>query len=63
MMMKTEDGDSDSYLYALIYAQRGDVAKALKSLETAFQLHDAGLAFLKVDPYLIHYARIALPGD
>jgi len=52
MMMKTEDGDSDSYLYALIYAQRGDVAKALKSLETAFQLHDAGLVFLKVDPLL-----------
>jgi hypothetical protein len=45
-------GDRAAYQYAEIYAQWGDAAKALKWLETAVRLRDAGLGWLKGDPLL-----------
>jgi TolB-like protein/Flp pilus assembly protein TadD len=45
-------GDSGAYNYATIYAQWGRTADALRWLGTAFQLHDSGLAILRVDPML-----------
>jgi len=38
--------------YSEVYAQWGNVAQALDSLETAERLQDGGLAFLKTDPLL-----------
>ena len=45
-------GDSGAYDYATIYAQWGDVPKALDWLETALRLRDPGLVELKTEPYL-----------
>jgi TolB-like protein/Tfp pilus assembly protein PilF len=45
-------GDAAAVEYAEVYAQRGDIPKALEWLEAAMRLHDPGLAFLKVDPDL-----------
>jgi len=45
-------GDDASFQYAEIYAQWGNVPKALEWLETAYQVHDTGLVDLKVDPML-----------
>jgi TolB-like protein len=41
-----------AYQYAIIYAQWGDTAKALEWLDTAVQLRDPGLRFLKTDAFL-----------
>jgi hypothetical protein len=38
-----------AYQYASIYAQKGDMPIALDWLDTAYQLKDPGLAWLKVD--------------
>jgi tetratricopeptide (TPR) repeat protein len=50
--MKAALGDAAAYQYAAIYAQWGDRAKALESLETAWRLRDPGLETLKTDPLL-----------
>jgi TolB-like protein/tetratricopeptide (TPR) repeat protein len=45
-------GDAAAYQYAEIYAQWGDIPKALEWLETAYRLRDSGLAALKADTIL-----------
>jgi TolB-like protein/Tfp pilus assembly protein PilF len=50
--MKTALGDAAAYQYAAIYAQWGNRAQALASLETALRLRDPGLSQLKTDPLL-----------
>ena len=46
------EGKSGAYSYARIYAQWGDAPKALDWLETALQLRDPQLAYLKTEPLL-----------
>jgi hypothetical protein len=50
--IKAATGDASAYQYATIYAQWGNRAKALESLEMAWRLRDPGLEFLKTDPLL-----------
>ncbi|HEY6619792.1 MAG TPA: hypothetical protein VIY68_09625 [Steroidobacteraceae bacterium] len=50
--MKAAGGDAAAYQYATIYAQWGQRAKALESLETALRLRDPGLQNLKTDPLM-----------
>jgi hypothetical protein len=50
--MQAEEGDSASYQYAEIYAQRGDVGTALQWLDTAVRVSDTGLHYMKVDPFV-----------
>jgi TolB-like protein/Flp pilus assembly protein TadD len=45
-------GNSFAYQYAEIYAQSGEISKALEWLETAYQLRDAGLVYSKTDSLL-----------
>jgi TolB-like protein len=45
-------GDAASYQYATIYAQRGDVARALQWLETALRVRDPGVTLIRTDPFL-----------
>jgi TolB-like protein/tetratricopeptide (TPR) repeat protein len=42
-------GEGDAYQYVEIYAQWGDKERALRWLETAWRLRDAGLGGLRVD--------------
>jgi len=44
--------DAEAFQYAEIYAQWGNIPKALEWLETAYRVHDPGLSELKVDPML-----------
>jgi hypothetical protein len=44
------NGDAAAFQYASIYAQWGDVPKALEWLDTAMRLRDPGLIQLKPDP-------------
>jgi TolB-like protein/Flp pilus assembly protein TadD len=46
------DGDSGSYQYAEIYAQRGDIPRALTWLDTAERVGDTGLHYMRVDPFV-----------
>jgi len=41
-----------AYQYATVYAQWGNLAKALEILDTALRLQDPGLEYLKTDPLL-----------
>ena len=50
--MESNFGDEGAYAYAKIYAQWGDVPKALEWLETAVRLSNSGLEELKVEPFL-----------
>jgi len=50
--LKAALGDAAAYQYATIYAQWGQRAKALESLDTAWRLRDPGLETLKTDPLL-----------
>lgn len=50
--MKAAQGDLLAYQYAEIYAQFGEPDVALKWLARALELKDAGLADIKVDPFL-----------
>jgi TolB-like protein/tetratricopeptide (TPR) repeat protein len=45
-------GETASYQYAQIYAQWGDLPKALEWLETGLRIQDPGLQNLKMDPLL-----------
>jgi tetratricopeptide (TPR) repeat protein len=47
--MKAELGDGAAYQYAEIYAQWGDIPKALDWLDTAYRLPDPGIGTLRVD--------------
>jgi TolB-like protein/tetratricopeptide (TPR) repeat protein len=49
--LRTRTGDW-AYEYAAIYAQWGSTDQALKWLESAVQLRDGGLEYLKIDPLL-----------
>jgi TolB-like protein/tetratricopeptide (TPR) repeat protein len=50
--LRSTMGDASAYQYATIYAQWGNVPKALGWLETALRLRDPDLQQLKVDPFL-----------
>jgi TolB-like protein len=45
-------GDTAAYQYSTIYAQWGDIQKALEWLESAMRLRDPGLSLLKNDPLM-----------
>lgn len=45
-------GDSANYQYAEIYAQLGLVDRAFEALEAAWRVRDAGLGYLRVDPFV-----------
>ncbi|HEX9382615.1 MAG TPA: hypothetical protein VF908_04395, partial [Gemmatimonadaceae bacterium] len=45
-------GDDGAFQYAEVYAQWGNIPKALEWLETAYRKHDPGLIELQVDPLL-----------
>jgi TolB-like protein/tetratricopeptide (TPR) repeat protein len=45
-------GDTGAYQYATIYAQWGNLPKALEWLATALRLRDPGLVSLKTDPLM-----------
>jgi TolB-like protein len=45
-------GDGAAYQNAAVYAQWGNVAKALEWLDTAMKLRDGGLLYLKTDPLM-----------
>jgi TolB-like protein/Flp pilus assembly protein TadD len=50
--LQSAEGDSGAYDYATVYAQWGEVAKALEWLDTAVRLRDSGLVELKAEPDL-----------
>jgi TolB-like protein len=50
--IKAAQGDGAAYQYATIYAQWGNLPRALESLDTALRLRDPGLELLKTDPLL-----------
>ena len=50
--LRAMQGDSAAYQYATIYAQWGDVPKALESLETALRVRDPGVTLINIDPFL-----------
>ena len=45
-------GETDTYQYVCVYAQWGDVSKALEWLEAARRRRDLNLIDIKVDPLL-----------
>ena len=47
-----EYGDKSHYQYAQVYAQWGDAAKALASLQAAWGLRDGGIMLMYADPLL-----------
>ena len=49
---KALEGNAGAYGYATIYAQWGNTPKALEWLETALQLRDPQLIYLKTDPLM-----------
>ena len=50
--MQAEASDAAHFQYAEIYAQEGDIAKAVDSLYSAYQARDPGLTMIKVDQLL-----------
>ena len=50
--LKRQQGDTDSYQYAQIYAQLGDNDRAFAEFDNAIRAIDSGLSYLKVDPFL-----------
>jgi tetratricopeptide (TPR) repeat protein len=49
---KARYGDSGAYQYARIYAQWGNVPKALAWLDTAIRVRNSDLEYLKTDPLM-----------
>jgi hypothetical protein len=45
-------GAAGSYQYAQIYSQAGDATRAFAELDNAVRVKDAGLQYLKTDPFL-----------
>jgi serine/threonine-protein kinase len=50
--MKADMGDSPAYQFAEIYAQWGDIPKALDWIEAAYRLKDPGMSGVKVDEFV-----------
>ena len=50
-ILRGQGGDSMSYQYGQIYAQLGDTDHAFAALDKAIEIRDAGLQFLKRDPF------------
>jgi TolB-like protein len=50
--MQADLGDASTYQYAEIYAQWGDIPRALDTIETAYRLKDPGVLSLKTDEFL-----------
>jgi TolB-like protein len=50
--MKADMGDAPAFQFAEIYAQWGDIPKALDWIDTAYRLKDPGISSLKVDEFL-----------
>jgi TolB-like protein/Flp pilus assembly protein TadD len=50
--MKSEMAEAAAYQYGEIYAQWGDVPRALEWLETAYRLKDPGISGIKTDAFL-----------
>ena len=50
--IEESQGDTTAYQFATIYAQWGEIPKALEWLENAMRLRDPGLSLLKQDPLL-----------
>jgi TolB-like protein len=50
--LQAESGEGVAYQMAEIYAQWGEIPKALDWLETAYRLPDAGIVTLRVDPFV-----------
>jgi hypothetical protein len=48
--LQAEFGEGSAYQMAEIYAQWGDIPKALDWLDKAYRLPDAGIVSLRVDP-------------
>jgi TolB-like protein/Flp pilus assembly protein TadD len=48
--LQKTSGEGASYQFAEIYAQRGDLRRALDWLDTAYRVGDTGLHYMKVDP-------------
>jgi len=49
-IVRRDLGDAASYQYAQVYSVVGDKARALGEFERAWDSHDSGLLWLKVDP-------------
>ena len=50
--LQAMQGDAAAYQYSTIYAQWGDIPKALGWLESAMRLRDGGLVWLRADPLM-----------
>jgi serine/threonine-protein kinase len=50
--LEGRNGDSAHYQYSEIYAQLGMIEDAFRELDLAWNVRDAGLTFLHVDPFL-----------
>lgn len=50
--LEQQYGEATSYQYAQIHAQLGNVEEAFAALERGWQIKDAGLLGMKVDPIL-----------
>jgi tetratricopeptide (TPR) repeat protein len=50
--MQIMQGDTAAFQYSTIYAQWGDIPKALDWLESAMHVRDPGLVWLRVDPLM-----------
>jgi hypothetical protein len=49
-LLQKNFGDLSAYQYVEIFAQWGDVPRALDALDRAVAVRDGGLSFTKVDP-------------
>jgi hypothetical protein len=50
--MKERFGDAANYQYGQIYTQLGMVDRAFEAFDAAWTVRDAGLGYLRVDPFL-----------
>jgi len=50
--IRASDGESSSFQYAQIHAQLGELDDAFAALDKALAVRDAGLVYLKRDPFL-----------
>jgi tetratricopeptide (TPR) repeat protein len=50
--LKASQADAAAYQYATIYAQWGNVPKAIEWLDTAIRMRDPGLELLRTDPLM-----------
>jgi hypothetical protein len=50
--LKELAGDRSAIFFAMIYGQRGDIARAMDWLDIAVRQHDPYLEYLKTNPFL-----------